>query len=195
VRSCALALLLAGCGVQATGGVAHTSKDGYAGAGSLTLTTQATRTSNPVLALRGSGAVEDGFYFRNVGLHTGFDFLLLPGWFAVELGPDLAAGKPIGHVYSGVGAYLGLSSTLRLRLTRGADREMTYNILYPMLEVVLSPRLGAWGPPEGASRQDPVLEWGGELGLRYAFGSDLVSPRQGEVEDGEQPKRARPADP
>ena len=190
VKALPVLLLLTGCGVQATGGVSHTPRDGAAAAGALTLTSQATRTSNPVVAVRGSGIIENGFYFRNVGLHTGWDWVALPGYLATEVGPDLAAGKPIGHVYNGVGAYLGLSNTTRIRLTKGADREPTYNILYPMVELVLSPRVGAWGPPEGAANPDLFVEWGVELGFRFAFGSDLVSPRLGEIEDGEQPARA-----
>lgn len=190
VKALPLVLLLVGCGVQATGGPTHTSRDGWAKGGALTVTTQATRASNPVVAVRGSGIIESGYYFRNVGLHTGWDWLAMPGYLAVEAGPDLAAGKPIGHVYRGVGAYLGLSSTARVRLTKGADREPTYNVLYPMLELVVSPRVGAWGPPEGATNPDLFVEYGVEVGFRFAFGSDLVSPRLGEIDDGEEPERA-----
>lgn len=158
----------------------------------LSVTTQVTRESGPTLGLTSAGVVDKGLAFRNLTLHVGYDWLAKPGWFALESGLDLGGGEPVTCSFSGIGAYFGTSNTARFQLTSGGDRERTFNVLYPILDFVLTSQVGLWGPPEGANNPDPVVEYGFALGIRAAFASDVVAPRIGAQQDGERSEKAKP---
>jgi hypothetical protein len=189
---CTAALVCNGCGLQLTSGLADAAKRPSVHTAAVTLTTQATRESSPSLALSSAGTIDHGLGFRNLTLHAGYDWLVKPGWVALEGGGDLGGGEPLTRSYSRVGAYFGLSGGMRVRVTRGGDRERTFNLFYPTLELVFAPQLGFWGPAEGSRSPDPMFEYSLALGIRGAFASDLVAPRIGQQEDGEKREKAAP---
>lgn len=187
-----LALLSCSCGLQLTSGVTDASEHASAHTATLAVTTQATREHNAALGLASAGVMKNGFAFRTLTLHAGYDYLAKPGWITLELGGDVGGGEPLTRTYGGLAAYLGVSGTARFRLTPGGDRERTFNLFYPMLDLVLAPQAGFWGPPEGTAHPDPMFEYGVAIGIRAAFASDVVAPRIGAQQDGETPEKAKP---
>jgi hypothetical protein len=127
-------------------------------------------------------AIDHALVPRNGSIHAGYDWRLFPGHFALEPGMDLGLGGPIARAYPGIGAYLGASATARLFLMGVNDEEPAFNVVAPSLELVLIGRGGEWAPPEGSPSTRLVGEYGIEIGLRAAFGSDILSEPQGKVQ-------------
>jgi hypothetical protein len=175
-----LATATAGCGLQATVGRGGTAQRPAAWVGNVGLDAQAQRTSGASAGLRTGMLIDHGLVVKNAVLHGGYDTLVVPGWLTLEPGVDLGAGQPAIHVFRGVGAYGGLAGTARLRFVTG-DREPNYNVLFPFVELVLLPRGGIWLPPEGAGSTAAYFDWSVELGIRLGLGSDIISPRQGQI--------------
>jgi hypothetical protein len=172
-----------GCAVQGTGGLEWAGKRGSVVGFTATGTLQALRKSNSVVGLRVNTVASHGYSIRSVMLHGGYDWLTQSAPLAFELGVDLGAGSSVQPLFDGVGAYGGVSSTLRFRPWPWTV-EPSYNLLFPMVEVVLVPRVGFWMPPEGGNTTTLYAEGGAEIGLRFAIGSDLATSGQGQVWDG-----------
>jgi hypothetical protein len=192
--SCFGLSLLTGCALQATAGPGAVGHADSVASVSAAATMHALRKSNGIVGMRVGMRVDDGLSLKHGILHGGNDFLLVPGWLTLEPGLDLGAGRPFSPVFTGVGAYAGVSGTARFRVTPGGDREPAFNIAYPMVELVFMPRLGAWMPPEGSNTTTPYAEWSVEFGVRLAVGSDLFSPAQGKISDGGEATKAPPGD-
>jgi len=178
-----------GCGVSATAGPTWTGRRDVALQETVTIGTHAQRKSGAVVGLRLNTHVNDGLTLKSGAFHGGYDFILIPGWLALEPGADFGAGQPATHVYSGVGAYAGGTLVTRLRLTPG-DREPGFNIAFPIVELTAGGHLGAWMPPEDSTTTRLYCDRGFDFGIRFAFGSDLVSPNQGGIWRGD-PKPER----
>jgi hypothetical protein len=173
--------LASGCAYQATSGVIWTGRREAAPVLTTGSTTQSYRTDGGVVGVRVSSAFEHAVVPRHAIVHGGYDWHLVPGAIELEPGLDLGLGGPIVKVYSGVGAYVGLSPTLRFFLLGVNDDEPAFNILAPSLELVVTGRGGGWMPPEGATSSTLVGEFGAEIGLRFAIGSDLAADAAGKV--------------
>jgi hypothetical protein len=196
---CALASLLAtlGCGVQLTTGIARTGI-GKAPAATLngSATVQALRHSNSVVAARIGTVPDHGVTIKSLMLHGGYDWLIDPSTVGIEPGIDLGAGQPPTHFFAGNGAYGGVSTTVHSRLTGGTgDHIPSFNVVFPMLELVVIQRTGVWVPPERSNTTKPFVEVGIELGLRFAVGSDVATTGQGHVWDGGAPRPETPGGP
>jgi hypothetical protein len=177
-----LAVLATGCGLQATSGAVWTKNEA---APSLTFTgtTQAYRTSSFVVGGRVGVAFHDAIVPRHAIVHGGYDWRVIPGHLVFEPGLDLGMGGPIARVYPGIGAYLGASPSLRLFLFGVNDDEPAFNVIATAFELVLTGRGGGWMPPEGAASTALVGEYGVELGLRVAIGSDVLADPLGKVQE------------
>jgi hypothetical protein len=146
-------------------------------------TLEALRKSNSVVALRVNSVVSQGYRLKSAMLHGGYDFLWTAGRWAIEPGLDLGVGQALRPVFDGVGAYGGASTTLRFRPYPWTI-EPSYNLAYPMLELVLLPRIGFWMPPQDSNNSTLYGEGGVTIGIRGTFGTDLVTSGQGQVWDG-----------
>jgi hypothetical protein len=176
-------LSTAGCGVQATAGpewAGHgTARLGITTTGTL----QALRDSNSVVALRVNSVAHDGYSLKSAMLHGGYDMLCSRLPLAFEPGIDLGIGQAARPVFGGTGAYGGISSTFRLRPWPWTI-DPSYDLAFPMIELVIVPRIGLWMPPESSGNATLYGEGGVEFGLRIALGSDLATTDQGHVWDG-----------
>lgn len=184
-RACGHGLTLAalvssasGCAFQTTTGGAWTATERPAWSISTGGTMQALRASNVVVGGRVVSKVDDGFVVRSGMLHAGYDVVGEGTRLAIEPGVDIGLGGPVVPRYDAIGSYIGTSVNLRCRLV-GGDQEPSYNIAFPFVEVVFSPRSGVWMPPEGSGDVRLYHDLGLEVGLRIGFGSDLASAAQG----------------
>jgi hypothetical protein len=196
VGALALSLALGGCGLQATTGAAWTSHARATPTLNLVGTMQAMRESNSIVAGRLGTTFDRSVAIKNLTLHGGYDWLLVPSWLGLEGGLDLGGGQPPTRRFAGLGAYAGLQATLHARLTCGTgDHIPSFSLAFPLLELVLIPRGGLWMPPESSPRKATFLELSVEVGLRFGVGSDLVAPRQGQITDRSPSVRAVPSSP
>ncbi|HVH47606.1 MAG TPA: hypothetical protein VM925_34960 [Labilithrix sp.] len=167
-----------GCAVQTTTGGAWTAEQRPVWAVSAGGTMQALRKSNVVVGGRATSRIDDGFVLRSGVLHAGYDIVSEKTRLAIEPGVDIGLGGPVVSRYGGIGSYLGTNVNLRCRVA-GGDQEPSYNIAFPFVEVVFSPRSGVWMPPEGSGNVRLYHDLGLEFGLRIGFGSDVASAAQG----------------
>jgi hypothetical protein len=133
--------------------------------------------------MRVNSVASKGYRLKSVMLHGGYDFLWKTGRWALEPGLDLGAGQAVRPVFDGVGAYGGAAATFRFR-PYPWSLEPSYNLAYPMLEIVLLPRIGFWMPPQGSGSSTLYGEGGVTIGIRGTFGTDLATTGQGQVWDG-----------
>jgi hypothetical protein len=168
-----------GCALQVSGGKTWTGSAVAADTATVTMTMHALRKSNGIVGVRLGTVFEDGLAIRHGILHGGYDIIAIPGWLTLEPGLDLGAGSPASQRFDGVGAYGGVSGTARLRVVGMGERETTFNIAFPMVEIVLLPRWGMWMPPEGSNTRTLYGEFSAEIGLRFAIGSDLATTSLG----------------
>jgi hypothetical protein len=183
-----LLVFLSGCAFQATAGPTAAGLEKPVPTATVGVTMHALRKSNGIVGLRMGSVVNDGFVPKHGILHGGYDVIAVPGWLELELGPDIGAGSAVTHLWDGIGAYGGASGTARLRLLGTGDREPSFDVAFPMLELVLMPRMGMWMPPERSDSRTPYGEFGVELGLRLAVGSDLAGTAQGKPQDADKPR-------
>lgn len=176
----ALAPLLVACGLEATTGPAWVGRERAAWQLNGAVGTHAQRKSGGVLGVRVGSVIDHGVVLKSGMLRGGYDAILIPGWLVLQPGVDLGAGQPVRHVFDGVGAYGGGSFELRVRYWTG-DREPSFNLAFPAFDIVLGGRSGVWMPPEHSNTAAPYFEGAIDFGVRFALGTDLTSPSQGEV--------------
>ena len=183
IRVATASLLLSGCAAQLTSGAASTATARPVVTGTLEGTMHALRSNNGVAGARIATVIDHGVVIKQGIVHGGYDMRVMPGRFTLEPGIDLGAGAPVVHRFEGVGAYAGVSGTARLRIYGMDDSVPAFEVISPIIELVLAPRVGAWMPPEGSSVHTVYAEYGCEFGIRFALGSDLASAEQGHVTD------------
>lgn len=187
IARCTLLFLfaaLSGCALTVSGAVAG-AVNGQPSVPVLSagVSSHAFRQNAPVFGFRLSSRIAEGLHLRSGLLHGGYDLRVVPGRFAIEPGLDLGAGSPLTQSSGGLSAYGGVGLNFRLRIYGADDSEPAYLVAATALELVLITRLGAWMPPESAHSRALVTELAGEVGLRFAFGTDIVAAAQGEIVD------------
>ena len=175
-----LATASSGCALQATSGLNWAGERHPA---SLVLggTTESSHRNGATFGARVGMGFDNGLVPKQGLIHVGGDVRAVPGWLVVEPRLELGLGGPIASAYSGVGAYLGGATNVRLRVCGVNDAETAFNVIGTRFDLVLGGRLGAWAPPEGGSARLTV-EGGLELGVRVAFTTDIVSGPPGKVQ-------------
>jgi hypothetical protein len=175
-----LALVANGCGLQVGSGPAWPARGHVQQTWSASATLQAERASNGIVGARLVSVADNGLAIRSGAVHAGWDFVLVRGWLYAEPGLDLGAGSPVHRVYSGIGAYGGLSGVLRFRPLPNPSRDPAFSIFHVALpEIIVAPHAGWFMPPEQDRSNGFDFQGGFEVALRVALGSDFASGPQG----------------
>jgi hypothetical protein len=143
----------------------------------LGLQTQSVRKNSSVVALRTTvRRRDDALQMRNVVMGLGWDWHIGPSSpFGFELLAEMGAGGSAVPEFSGIGMYAGGAAVPRLRLLGHEDRKPGYALVMSSVDLVLTPRLGIWLPPEGSASVRPYVEGALEIGLRLNLASDLLN--------------------
>jgi hypothetical protein len=118
------------------------------------------------------------FRLRHIALAGGYRWLRYP--FAVELGPQLGAGKPAFEAWNEAGMYLGFSESLLWRVSGDHDSLVGYAPAGVLIDWVMGGSVGVWSRPRISDSNAWDLAF--MLGFRFTFISDLFVPsKQGWV--------------